>query len=80
MIGGGKWRERALAAEAQVEAAKGAVETLTTLIKNAPILQGIQKVGRTNRLTFIRDGKTYNVVMISTWDDEIEQWRKDLLE
>lgn len=60
------WRKRA-------EAAESALAQTTRLIE-------IGRNGRVNVFTFIRGDDVIKIETIGTWDDDVAQWRKDLLE
>lgn len=53
---------------------------LSEIVKNAATLISIERRTRLNYFTFHRNGKIHVVDTMGTWDDDIAQWKTDLLE
>lgn len=70
------WRQRALVAETQLEAARAAVAAAA----DAPRLIGIEQRGRVNRFTFMRGDRTVSIETYGTLNDTVSLWRRELLE
>ena len=71
----GRWRERAEAAESALAQANTYIADLEGFTR----LLDIQREGRLNKFVFARRGEITTITTISTWDDEIEAWKDDLL-
>lgn len=48
-------------------------------LEKKPYLVSIERVGRKNQFTFIKDGKTYVIESMGLLSDNISQWKEDLL-
>jgi hypothetical protein len=76
----GYWKKRALDAEAKIAAAGSVMEVFEQRIKALPVLASITRDGRHNNFTFTRNGKVIVISAYGTWDDDVDGWKRDLLE
>lgn len=58
-----------------------AAELLNSLekLKNQAILIGIERVGKLNKFTFVRNGEPYVIETYSTLGDNLPEWKEKLL-
>lgn len=80
------WRTRALLAEAELATVRTALETATEHLQGVELrfrsraaLTNITREGRKLHFTFVRNGELHRVTAMGTWDDDVDQWKKDLL-
>jgi hypothetical protein len=77
------WKQRALEAEAALATGAQAAEELQGVLAklhDRPVLINIDREGRRNRFTFIRNNQAYVIETVGTWDDDLATWKKDLLQ
>jgi len=80
MFGQPTWRQRAEKAEKAAKELHTALGETLEAMQAQPVLTGIERDGRFNRFTFTRNGQSFTIETMGTWDDDPAQWRKDLLE
>ncbi len=49
-------------------------------LKNLPVIYSIDRRGRENVFTFMRNGKTFQIHTMGLISDDINGWRKELFE
>lgn len=82
----GYWKRRAEKAETELAALKAAtaeiIAGIELMAKDRAVLIGIttKPKERANRFTFIRNDHLYQIDTMGTWNDNVAQWKKDLLE
>lgn len=81
------WKQRAIAAEAQLAAATVALTEANEQLKGLQLtladraaLISITRNGRMNRFMFVRNGQLLTIETMGTWDDDVDGWKKQLLE
>jgi hypothetical protein len=81
------WRKRALVAEAEAATLRTTIAQIQQQLygvelrfKERAALMSITRKGRTTRFIFIRNGEMIPVETIGTWDDDVDGWKKRLLE
>lgn len=67
------------AAFAELEAAHNALLLTVATLRNRPVLIGIERTGKLNHFTFIRDGKITDIETFGTLSDDVNAWKKELL-
>lgn len=55
-------------------------EAVVELLKTRPVLVSIEAINGKNVFMFVRNGHAYRIETYNAWDDDLQQWRKDLLE
>ncbi len=83
----GYWKRRAEKAEAalaerteQLEALKEALDGMELRFKERAALMSIVREGRMIRFMFARYDQIHYIQVMGTWDDDLDQWKRDLLE
>lgn len=83
----GYWKRRAeqlaidlAARDEQLESLKQALDGMELRFKERAALMSIVREGRMIRFMFARDDKLHFIQMLGTWDDDLDQWKRDLLE
>lgn len=74
------WRKRALEAEARLETALQMLDAMARKFQEANTLISINRDGRQNVFTFIRNNEIHRIRTIGTWDDDIDAWKKLLID
>jgi hypothetical protein len=81
------WKTRALAAETALEiaqvgnrVAREELDGIQLRLANRAALISIARDGRALKFTFVRNGDVIVIETISTWSDDIDQWKKELFE
>lgn len=81
------WKARAIAAETQLAIANTALALATEQLEGLELrladraaLISIERNGRINRFLFVRNGQLLTIETMGTWDDDVEGWKKQLLE
>jgi hypothetical protein len=81
------WKTRALLAEAELNTVRTALNTATEHLagielrfRSRAALTNITREGRKLHFTFVRNGELIRVSAMGTWDDDVAQWKKELLE
>ena len=86
MLGGG-WRNRALVAEAETATLRAALDIaqqelngIQLRLKERAALVSLTREGRKLRFIFTRNNELITVEAIGTWDDDVDAWKRQLLE
>lgn len=81
------WKERALIAEAELATTQAALATAEQHLAGIELrfaeraaLVSITRQGRINKFMFLRNGQLTTIETMGTWDDDVEGWKKALLE
>ena len=74
------WRRRAEAAEASLADMRETLDGLELLLAERATLISITRNGRMNRWLFTRGPDLVSIETVGSWDDDIETWKRDLLE
>jgi hypothetical protein len=81
------WKERAVIAEAELATTQAALETAQQHLAGIELrfaeraaLVSIARQGRINKFMFLRNGQLTTVECMGTWDDDVDGWKKALLE
>ena len=85
----GNRRKDALTAAAAAQLALDRIEELETALKlalddnemlqNRALLFSIEREGRTNKFTFIRNGKFHQIETMGLLSDDLTDWKRKLL-
>lgn len=59
---------------------EAALDGMTARFNRRATLESVDTNGRRIIFRFQRNGKFYTIEAMGTWDDDIEGWRRDLLE
>ena len=72
--------EKIAALESENAQLRTELTTLRTHVMNMPVLVGIKAAGRLLRFTFVKGGVSYQIETYSTMSDDVEAWKRDLLQ
>lgn len=64
----------------ELEAAHKALLATVETINKRSILIGIERAGKLNKFTFVRNGSPFVIETYGTLSDDVKGWKKDLLE
>jgi len=80
------WRSRAEAAEhtlakaqAGLDEAAEQIAAIQQRFAQQALLISITRDGRLNRFNFTRNGQLIIIETMGIWDDDIDQWKRDLI-
>lgn len=77
----GYWRKRAMKAEQQLAALREGLAGMELRFKERAALISIVRIdGRIVRFGFVRHDQIYFIEMIGSWSDDLDQWKRDLLQ
>lgn len=85
MLGGGRAKLAALEATlsariAEAEERLARAEAAAQEMAKHAYLLGITREGRSNKFVFVRNGEMFEIETMGLLSDDVQQWRKDLLE
>lgn len=72
--------EKIAALEAENQSLRLAIASKDRWISGVPILVAIKPAGRLLRFTFSRNGQSHQIETYSTMSDDVEAWKRDLLQ
>lgn len=82
-----QWRDRALVAEAanalyeaQLTALNEQLQGIELRFAEQASLISIVRDGRKIRFNFTRHGNLYSIEVMGTWDDDVDGWKRALLQ
>jgi hypothetical protein len=80
------WKRRAEIAEAELivtkallETALGQITAFETRLNERAVLINMERKGRVNRFTFVRNNVMTVIETFGTWDDDFDGWKTALL-
>jgi len=81
------WRDMATTLQAQLDVTNAALETATEHLAgielrfaNRAALISLGRDGRKLNFTFVRNKELIRITAMGTWEDDLDQWKRELFE